>query len=354
MLQQRIQTLRDTLPELDAIAISSPANRFYLSGFASSAGTVFITKDAGYFIVDSRYIEAAGQAIGHLEVLRGSLPTHRDLAELCRRHNVKRLGFEDLELTVAVYNIYREQLAGVELVPVGDAVIRQRRRKDPAEQALIRRAQSITDLAYADLLGFISEGKTERDCAKFLEDAMARHGATGLAFPTIAVAGSNSSRPHGVPSDNVLREGDFMTMDFGAVYNGYRSDMTRTVAVGYATDEMMLVYQTVLKAQETAIAMARPGAVCSEVDKAARDVIAAAGYGEHFGHSLGHSFGIDIHESPRFAAGDDSVLEPGVCITVEPGIYLPGRFGVRIEDNLIITEEGCENITTSPKQLRLV
>ena len=354
MLEQRVQKLRESLSPLDAIAISSPPNRFYLTGFASSAGTVFITRDHAYFVVDSRYTEAAGAAISHMEVVRGSQPTHRDLAELCEKHGVKLLGFEDLELTVAVYNIYSANIEGVELVPIEDAVVRQRMVKDAAEQELIRSAQLITDQAYSELLNFIGAGRTEKECAKFLEDAMFRHGATGLAFPTIAVAGKNSSRPHGVPGDTVLRDGDFMTMDFGAMYRGYRSDMTRTVAVGHATDEMRTVYDTVLRAQEAAIALAVPGAICSEVDQVARDIIGEAGYGDCFGHGLGHSFGIDIHESPRFSPSDSSALQPGVCITVEPGIYIPGKFGVRIEDNLIITEEGHIDITTSPKHLIVV
>ncbi|NLT57668.1 MAG: aminopeptidase P family protein [Clostridiales bacterium] len=350
-MQQRLERLRAALSPMDALLIASPSSRFYLSGFKGTAGTLFITRDEAIYIADGRYIEAVSQQVRHMTVQLGGLPQTGKLAELCAQHGVRRLGFEDREVTVATYHQYQQALPGVELLPVDDLIVRMRMYKDAREIALIQQAQDISDRAFLEVLDFVRAGRSERDCAKVLEEALFRHGAEALSFPTISVGGARSSLPHGRPSDYVLRDGDFLTMDFGAVYGGYVSDMTRTFAIGRISDEMAHVYETVLRAQEAAIAAAKPGALCSDIDRVARDVITEAGYGEYFSHSLGHSIGIDVHEEPRFSPTCQEVLQPGVCITVEPGIYLPGRFGVRIEDDILITQDGCRNFTAGPKAL---
>ena len=215
----------------------------------------------------------------------------------------------------------------------------------------IIKAQRIAEAAFEHILTFIKEGVTEKEVALELDYYMLSHGADGLSFETIAVSGKNSSKPHGVPSDKKIEKGDFVTMDFGAVVEGYHSDMTRTVAVGFVTDEQKNVYETVLKAQEAAQAAASSGVCCADVDKAARDVIENAGYGEYFNHSTGHGVGVEIHEYPRLSTVCKAILSVGNVVTDEPGIYIPEKFGVRIEDMLLITENGCENLTRAPKEL---
>ena len=350
-MESRVRNAIARLPDVDAFVVSSASNRFYLSGFRGSAGTLFITPGAAYYITDGRYAEAVGKAVKGMEVVNGIQPAHHEVAALCGVHGVKRLGIEDRDMTVAVYNIFKEAMPDVELVPVRDAIVGLRAVKDAQEIEKLQNAQAVADRAFLEVLDFIAAGRTEKECAKVLEDALYRFGAEGLAFPTIAVGGTNSSQPHGKPSAYVLQQGDFLTMDFGVVLEGYVSDMTRTVAIGRPSDEMRTVYDTVLRAQLAAIDAASPGVVCSDVDKAARDIIEEAGYGEHFVHNLGHSFGIDIHESPRFSSTCTDLLEPGMCITVEPGVYLPGRFGVRIEDTVVVTQGGVRNFTTGPKHL---
>lgn len=215
----------------------------------------------------------------------------------------------------------------------------------------MRMAQRIAEKALADVLGIIRPGITERDIAAEITYRLLKHGGEGNSFDPIAVTGKNTSMPHGVPGDTVVKAGDFVTMDFGCLYHGYCSDMTRTVAVGYATDEMKNVYSTVLRAQLAGIAAAKAGIPGSAIDRAARDVIDAAGYGEYFGHSFGHSLGLYIHESPSASPNENTVMPVGAVISAEPGIYLPGKFGVRIEDVLILTGTGNENITHAQKQL---
>ena len=215
----------------------------------------------------------------------------------------------------------------------------------------MRKAQEITDRAFADVLTKIKVGMTEKEVQTELIYCLYKNGADNLAFDPIVVSGPKTSMPHGVAGDRVIREGDFITMDFGALYKSYCADMTRTVAVGYATEEMKEVYETVLKAQKAAIAATKAGVKGKDVDAVARKIIADAGYGEYFGHGYGHSLGMEVHEAPSCSPAGETVMQAGVISSAEPGIYLPGKFGVRIEDVVIFTENGCENITHSPKNL---
>ena len=244
----------------------------------------------------------------------------------------------------------------VEFVPLEDAVNVYREVKTEDEIAKLARAEQIGDEAFTEIVKFIHEnwkdGLTEQRVALQLEYEMRLRGAEGTSFDTIAASGSNSSLPHAMPQPKLLTEGDFLTMDFGCMYQGYCSDMTRTIHIGEVVEsEQKKVYDTVLQAQLAALSVVKPGMVCSDVDKCARDIIADAGYGDYFGHGLGHSVGLFIHEEPRFSMKCDAVLKPGVVITVEPGIYLPGRFGVRIEDMIVVTEDGYQNLASSPKEL---
>ena len=285
-----------------------------------------MTKDKVFYLADGRYFEAVSQKVPFAKAVLVKSKGWDELAALCAELGIGQLAFEDLEMTVASYRALEKAMPGVSLVGLADALPRQRAIKDEQELSLIQKAQSVTDRAYQELLNFIRAGVTEREVAHRLEELMAGFGGQGLAFDTIAVAGTHSSQPHGRPSDYVLADGDFLTLDFGAAYEGYCSDMTRTVAIGHATDEMRLVYGTVLEAQQRAIEM-----------------IAA-----------GVSFGMEIHEQPGLSQASEQTLEAGMVMTVEPGIYLPGRFGVRIEDDVFVTQTGCINLTASPKELLIL
>ena len=260
------------------------------------------------------------------------------------------MGFEDAYMTVQDWERYRKALS-CELVPAAELLRQLRMVKDEEELEAMVAAQRIAERALADILEEIRPGVTEKEIAARLQYLMLHYGASDMSFDPIVVSGPNGSLPHGVPSEKEIRQGEFVTMDFGCICHGYCSDMTRTVAVGYATEEMQRVYQTVFSAQLAGIAAAKAGLTGREVDGAARAVIEAAGYGDYFGHSFGHGVGVEIHESPNASPMNDSPLPVGAVISAEPGIYLPGKLGVRIEDVILLTEDGCKNITKAPKDL---
>ncbi len=350
----RIEKLRAALPaDCDGALVYSITNREYLSCFLSGdAGTLLVFRDAAYFIIDSRYIEIARKTVVGAEVvLQGKL--YEQVRDLCDRHSVKRLLMEQ-EVTIADWEGFRNGVPGVEFVAdsVLSGIIRKQRSiKDAEEVRKISAAQAITDAAFLEILDFIRPGRTEKEVAAELEYFMRRRGADGLAFETIVASGENGSMPHAVPGDRKIKEGDFVTMDYGAKLDGYCSDMTRTVAVGTLTDEQYKVYDTVLKAHLTSMAAAHPGVIGYDLDKIARDIIYEAGYEGAFGHSLGHSLGLDIHEWPNSTPNRKDVLEDGTIMTIEPGIYLEGRFGVRIENMILITGDGYRNLTGSDRRL---
>lgn len=356
-MENRAAALMERLPEgMDGVLISSSVGRRYFSGMKSSAGTLLLLKDgARYFIIDFRYIEKAKRTARACKViLQENL--YEQLTELMARHHIRRLGIEGDYMTIGEYLAFQTKLP-VELVmsqDISKEISKLRMCKSEEELDGIRRAQAVTDAAFRHICGYIRPGLTERDIASELMDYTARHGSEGPSFEYIVVSGKNSSLPHGVPSDKQVQAGDFVTMDFGCLADGYCSDMTRTVAVGHVTEEMRRVYETVLAAQEAAIRAAVPGAVCRDVDAAARNLIDQAGYQGCFGHGTGHSLGLEIHETPAFNTKDETVCEPGMVITVEPGIYLEGKFGVRIEDMVHISENGAENLTASEKKLLIL
>ena len=341
------------LPEhgLDAMLVTSAPGERYAVGFEGE-GWVLVSRDGARYSTDGRYIEAARQQVTGAEIVlteRGQ--SHLALArEEIRRRGLKRVGFESGRVSADELGRWKDSLP-CELVAAQGLLDGLRAAKDEEELARMRQAQRITDEAFREILNFIRPGLTEQEVAARLVYELLRRGGRRVSFDPIVAAGANGSMPHAVPGETVIQPGMFVTMDFGCVYEGYCSDMTRTVAVGQPTHEMERVYHTVLEAQRAGIAAARAGVTGSEVDRAARQAIQQAGYGSFFSHSFGHSLGLEIHESPNASPSEQTVFPAGAVISAEPGIYLPGHFGVRIEDVLVLREGGCEDITQAPKNL---
>lgn len=351
----RIQTLFTRLPdEIDGVLILSSVNRQYYTGMRSSAGILLATREKAYFLIDFRYIEAAKRTVQGAEVQLLKDEGKEQLQEIIKRHNIKTVGVESGRMSIDEYLKYKEILAPAEIAfdsRVNKAIEQQRMIKSQQELEAIEACQRLTDETFTHILGYIQEGRTEREIALEMEYYMRKNGGDDVSFSTIVVSGVNSSLPHGVPTDKKVEKGDFVTMDFGVAIGGYRSDMTRTVAIGQVDEEHCRLYDTVLKAQLAALDYVAVGKKCSDVDKVARDLIYAAGYEGCFGHGLGHSVGLEIHENPRFSKVCQDICQPGLIMTVEPGIYLEGRFGCRIEDMIYITESGIKDLTHSPKEL---
>ncbi|MEE1011912.1 MAG: aminopeptidase P family protein [Acutalibacteraceae bacterium] len=346
-----IKNLQSTLENGGGYLIISPENRRYLTDFSSSAGYLIITKTEAVFLADSRYIEAAQNTAKDCEsVLLSDFSAQ--LGGYIEKFNIEKLYLEGESLSVSrAESIKKICRCECDFAKADKEIHALRRIKTEDEKNKILRAQSVAEKAFENILGFIREGVTEREIALELDFFMLRNGAQAVSFETIAVSGKNSSMPHGVPSDKKVEKGDFITMDFGAVVDGYHSDMTRTVAVGSVSSKQAEVYETVLRAQNNCLEMLKAGVSCKHADASARDVIKNAGYGEFFGHGTGHGVGIEIHEAPTLNPRSGEILKTGDIVTVEPGIYLPSEFGVRIEDMAFITENGIENLTKSPKNL---
>ncbi len=350
---EHLKQLQTTLPDgMDALLITSEMHQFYLTGFAFTDGYVAVLRDRAFVFVDFRYIEAAKQAIdgdAFTILMDTSLAFVRNTL---MENGAKTVGFEDHVVTVAELHRIEEKF-GAELClkPMGRILENQRTIKTAYEMEMIKKAQAIGDAAFDHILGFINPDRTETEVALELEYYMKKCGASGTSFSTICISGAATSLPHGEPQNRKLEKG-FLTMDYGCIYHGYCSDMTRTVAIGTVDDEMKRVYETVLAAQNAVLDVINWHSGCAEMDKIARDLIDNAGYRGAFGHGLGHGVGLFIHESPRLSASaGDTILENGHVVTVEPGIYLEGRFGVRIEDMVIIHDNRAEDITHAPKNL---
>lgn len=350
----RFERLFELLPDnVESVLITSDINRRYFTGMKSSAGTVLAFRNKAYLLIDFRYIEKARETVKTAEVIE-TKELYKEISALLRQEGVKNLAIEAMDVTVSRLNVMKKHLKCVDIIEtdvLSNTINKLRMIKDEEEMEYIRKAQEIAESAFDDILGFIKEGVTEREIALELDRLMLEKGAEGISFDTIALAGENTSMPHGVPSDKKVKKGEFVLMDFGAVYNGYHSDMTRTVCVGIPDEEMEKIYNIVLTAQEKAIAAAKAGISGKELDGIARRHICDAGYGEYFGHSLGHGVGLEIHEQPNAAPSYEKNLEKGTVITIEPGIYIAGKFGVRIEDFVILTENGCINLTKSAKNI---
>ena len=341
--------------EVDGLLLTSPYSRYYGAEFEISEGVAVVSKKGCRYFTDSRYIESAEAGIRYFEVLPINQFTGfiQRINDAIADFGITTLGYEEAYLTVAEFMDYQEKL-NAKLVPFNKQISGFRATKEPWEVELMLKAQEITDKAFSEILTRIKPGMSELELQAELIYCLYKNGATGLAFSPIVVSGPNTSLPHGVAGERIIQEGDFVTLDFGASYQGYCADMTRTVAVGHATEEMKKVYDTVLQAQLAGIAATKAGVIGCEIDAAARKVIVDAGYGEYFGHGYGHSLGLEIHEAPNPNPGNKGPMPAGALCSAEPGIYLPGKFGVRIEDVTIVTEDGTIDITKSPKNLIIV
>lgn len=342
----------------ESLLISDEKNVYYFSGILNCEGRVFITADEAYLLVDFRYIELAKKKCESCKVVEFKSLTD-DIINLCKKHSVDTLYLEAENITVSVYNMYIRKFnsSGISLVSddtLSKAVSNLRIIKSKEETEYIETAQRITEKAYNEVLNYIKPGVSERKISLELEYLLKKNGASDVSFDLITITGKKTSLPHGVPSGDKIAEGDFFTMDIGSIYNGYHSDMTRTVAVKHCDEYKREIYSIVLNAQISALEKVKAGVKAFDVDKTARDIIKNAGYGDNFGHSTGHGVGLDIHEKPFVSPKSDAILSEGMVITVEPGIYLENKFGVRIEDMILVTENGYRNFATLTKELIIV
>ncbi len=352
-MRNRVQNLKERMAAqgIEALLVSKPENQVYLSGFHSTNCHLVITTDTNYLLTDFRYLEAAGELtpLYHVALIDHEITIYTFLKDL----GIGELAVEEKFLSHADFKQLEEKV-GCAFRP-GDGLIEAVRAvKDGSELKAIERAQQIADKGFLHMLNYLQPGLTEREAAFELEMFLRREGADALSFDTILISGVRTSLPHGIPSEKRLEKGDFITMDFGCVVDGYCSDMTRTVALGSVTAEQREIYNLVLEAQKEGCKAIRAGLACREADKVCRDIISAAGYGEFFGHGTGHGVGLEIHEAPTLNPRSEDILAENMTVTVEPGIYLPTKFGVRIEDLAIVTDSGIINLVKSDKELIII
>ncbi|MCZ8537947.1 MULTISPECIES: M24 family metallopeptidase [Paenisporosarcina] len=352
---EKLSKLRSALEEhqIDALLITSGHNRRYITDFTGTAGVAIVSKDQAVFITDFRYTEQAAKQIQNFEIVQHTKTMLEEVSVQLEKMNVKKVGFEKDDMSYAMYESYKKAV-NTELVPVSGLIEKIRLIKTPQEITIIKAAADIAEAAFEHILTFIAPGKTELEVSNELEFFMRKQGATSSSFDIIVASGLRSALPHGVATDKVIEKGDFVTLDFGALYNGYVSDVTRTVAVGEPSEKLKEIYQVVLDAQLLSLEKIKPGMTGIEADAIARDYIKSKGYGEAFGHSLGHGIGLEVHEGPGLSFRSETVLEEGMVITIEPGIYLPGIGGVRIEDDAVVTATGLEKLTHSTKELLIL
>lgn len=353
--KERIQNLQNTLEAGEAALISSDISITYFTGFQHSEGYVVITKNNSYLFIDFRYIEAAQKLVKHMEIVMFSSPFDK-IREILADNNTELLLLENESVTLSLFETIKNELT-IEFDSssrLSECIKNLRIVKTADEVEKLRKAQNIAEKAYLEVLEFVKVGVTEKEISAKLEYLMKSYGAERVAFELITVAGKKTSLPHGVPGDYKVQKGDFITFDIGAVYDGYHSDMTRTVAVGEVSEEQRKIYNIVLKAHLKALEAVKAGITGFKVDKIARDIITEEGYGEYFGHSTGHGVGLEIHESPYASIKSKDTLKAGMTLTVEPGIYLPDKFGVRIEDTVLVTENGYETFASIPKELIII
>ncbi|WP_461204349.1 M24 family metallopeptidase [Clostridium sp. DL1XJH146] len=352
MINTRLEKLKIFMIEenLDGILLTGDPNRNYISYFTGDESYTLISKNKDIFITDSRYIEQARDQVEGFEIYQYSTPFTKDLAKLIVKNNITKLGFEENILTFSKYDEFAKNL-NCELIPLNGLVEKMRIIKDDFEIKKISKAASIADDAFEKIVKFIKPGMTEKEVSLQLEYDMKKLGAQGVSFKSIVASGKRSSLPHGIASDKIIENGDFITLDFGCIYDEYCSDMTRTIVVGEASEKMLDIYNTVKEAQAQALKYIKEGVKASEVDKIARDYIKSKGYGDYFGHGLGHGVGLEIHEAPAVNSRNHIVLKEGMIITDEPGIYIPDFGGVRIEDLILVKKDGCEVLSKSSKEL---
>lgn len=352
----RIHKLKQLREEnkLDAILITSQENCFYFSQFTGTAGTLVVAESAAYFITDFRYMDQAKEQTEGFEIIEISNNKNKNVVKLLNDNKIKRIGFEDGDVRCKQYQELKDQDSEIEYSPLSDDINQCRQIKDDKEVETIKEAIRITEEAFTKSVTYIEPGMKEMDVAAELEYSLRKSGGEGPSFDFIVASGKRGSLPHGVASDKRIETGDLITLDFGTYYKGYCSDMTRTLVVGEPEKKQVEIYTIVLQAHREVIDKIKPGMTGREADQIAREVIDGAGYGDNFGHGLGHGVGIAVHEAPRLSANSEDVLQPGMIVTDEPGIYIPGWGGVRIEDVLMITEDGCKSLNTSHKELMVV
>lgn len=342
--------LKKILDKYDAVLLTSPHNMRYFSGFSGGEGAVVITKDTAVVFTDSRYTEQAQNETSGCQVKEAN-DYLKSACEIFEELSLKTVMFEDDLLSAAGYKRLTELYRNCEFIFGAADINKLRMIKTPDELDKIRRAEEIGCKAFEHILNFIRPGVLERDIALEIEYFMRKQGAEGLSFDTIAISGARTSLPHGVPTAKAVEQGDFVTLDFGCVLDGYCSDMTRTVVVGKASDEQRRIYNTVKEAQQIGLDTIRAGISGCDADKAARDYIESCGYGQYFRHSLGHGVGLLVHELPNLSPKSRITLEENMVVSCEPGIYIPSFGGVRIEDLVVVKRDGCENLTRATKEL---
>lgn len=348
-----LDRLAEKLPEqVDAGLIISPINRRYYTGFLSSAGVLVVIPKKSCFFIDFRYYEHAKAQITDCEVILADRLTEQ-MDTLFRENQIKTVAVEAEHMTLSEFRDYQKMFPDIRFLDSDDfqkVILSDRIVKSEQEIQSVIDAQRIAEKAFEETLNYIKKGRTEREIALFLDYTMKKLGAEDISFETIIASGKNSAVPHAVPTDKPVENGDFIVMDFGAVVNGYHSDMTRTVAVGGISSEQERVYDTVLKAQLAAIQAVKKSMSCNSIDAAARQLIDNSGYAGCFGHSTGHGVGLEIHEKPNISPKNEQITENNMLFTIEPGIYLEGKFGVRIEDMMVVRDNGCLNLTKSKKE----
>lgn len=349
---KRMDKLRALMQKeaIDGYLVTSPANLRYLTNFTGTAGLAVITLDKAFFLTDFRYTEQASEQVQAMTIIQHQGDVVSEIVKLVESEGISALGFEDAFLTYSEYSVF-EEVIDAELAPASGLIESLREQKDDGEIAIIEKACAIADEGFDHVLKMIRPGMTEIEVANQLDFYMRSLGATGTSFDTIVASGLRSALPHGVASEKMIEQGDLITLDFGCVYQGYVSDITRTFAIGDPGQQLKDIYQIVLAAQQKVLEVAQAGVTGAQLDAVARDVITDAGYGEAFGHSTGHGIGMEIHEGPNISRSNDAPLKVGNVVTDEPGIYLAGLGGVRIEDDLVILAEGNRVLTQSPKEL---
>lgn len=349
---ERLKKIRELLEQknIDAVIITNPVNRRYLSGFDGTAGVLLISRDKAYLVTDFRYVDQAAVQAPLFIIQRWKEDLYKSLAPLIEDAGWIRLGFESKHVVYSTYGEMIDKLS-IELIPLDETAEKQRAIKSDAELAIIRRGAEVTDRAFEYLLSLIKPGVSELEVALGLEIYFLQQGAGKNSFRFIVASGKRGAMPHGVASEKIMSRGELVTVDFGAIFEGYATDITRTVAIGSIDQRGREIYDIVYKAQEESRAAVRAGMQCSKVDAVARDIISEAGYGDYFGHGLGHGVGLETHEQPVLNPHSKTVLEPGMVTTVEPGIYLPEWGGVRIEDMVHVTDREPEILTKSTREL---
>ncbi len=355
MSRERLEAVRKIISEaeVDALLVTHPVNRRYLSGFDGSSGLLLISESQAYLVTDFRYLEQAEKQAEAFTIIRRHDELYPGLSEIISQNGWLTIGFEAKELTYDSYREMEEKLNN-RWVPLTDTVEKLRMVKNDAELAVMSKGAAQLDQAFSYLLTQIKPGMSERQLALELEIYLLRAGAEERSFKFIVASGPRGALPHGAASEKIMQAGELVTIDFGAVFAGYATDMTRTVCLGQPDQLQLKIYELVKKAQAAAATAVSPQKNSKEIDSVARDIIEKAGYGEYFGHGLGHGIGLETHEAPTLSQRSETVLEPGMVMTIEPGVYLPGQGGVRIEDMVYVTETGVHSMTTSRRELIII